>query len=101
MTAKSEANKALAELYKEHTGLTKGPVIKALSEMNNELGITDPYLVPVQNHSEHDIESIPPNGLGVVPVGRLGKRLKRVKIVSKADGEPAKRAKGSAKEDKE
>ena len=87
MTTKQEANKALAELYKEGTGLTKGPVIKALNAMNNELGITDPYYIAVQNLHTKDWENIPPNGFGVVQKGRLSKRLKPVKIINKEDNE--------------
>ena len=90
MNAKTEAQKYLAELYKEHTGLTSGPVIKALDEMNDKLGITDPYCRPVKNLSEHYIDDIPPNGYGVRRTSGGGKYLKPVKIVpSKAKKEAA------------
>ena len=81
-TAKKEAQELRDELYKEHTGLTEGPVIKALNEMNDEVGITDPYCRPVKNMSENWINDIPPGGFGVrTEKGSYGKFLKPVKII--------------------
>ena len=82
MSKKTDADKALAELYEEHTGLTSGPVIKALNEMNDKLGITDPYCRPFKNLSEHYIDDIPPGGYGVrTKAWGGGKYLKPVKII--------------------
>ena len=79
----AKANDALNAIYEKQTGLTSGPVIKALNAMNKELGLTDPFCIPVQNLYKNDYENIPPGGFGVVKAGRLTKRLKRLTITTK------------------
>jgi hypothetical protein len=80
--AKKEAQAVLDGLYKEHTGLTDGPVVKALNEMNDEVGLTNPYCRAVKNMGENWIDDIPPGGFGVMPSsGGGGKFMKPVKII--------------------
>ena len=76
--AGKQVQNVLDELYIENFGTADGPIAKALNDMNNELGWTNPYCRIVRNHHTVAVEHIGPGEIGVLQDKRGGKRTQRV-----------------------